>query len=133
MTQIPGTATPTKPVAAPPPPPKAQPGTPALPLARLPEHQVEFQVTTVSNVKPAPPVTGQATTTSTNTEVAWYMHQFSWMMFGAIIGLICVLIGLKYPSFFYLGPLGPTLGIVAWYVRAFMMKYGKNFDPMGGR
>lgn len=125
MTHIPGTGSTKK-------QPKVETPTPVATKEGAP---FAMSVTNVDSVKKATTVVAGAVIPRTVEEEPeiWHQRLIGWMGFGAIAGVVCSLIGLRYHSFFALAPLGPTIGAVAWYVRKFVKKYTKGFDMFIGR
>ncbi len=150
MTAIPGTAMPTAPKEAPATPPTqppaqepvivpvqpynvalsgnatVQPATPPT-ILQAPNPvgpQPVAQVLTVGTSNTAP----ELTSTFHEEEILWYNKLIAWMGFGAVFGVIVAFLGLIHYRLFFLAPLGPTMGTIAWYARDFFQKHIKKFD-----
>jgi hypothetical protein len=118
MTDIPGTGSVRKPEPVVAPPPKAAPKE---------EAALPMKVTNVADLKkPAP----EPTNSVPEIPDEWYNTLIAWMGFGGVIGVLCAILGLLHSQFFYLAPLGPLIGTVAWFVRKATHKYGKKMDVL---
>jgi hypothetical protein len=121
MTDIPGTA---MPKATPTPSPAVQNKT-KMPLASLPVHDDEIQVTNVEEQK-------RSDTKNKNDEenLLWNQTLLAWMSFGTVLGVLASIVGFKIQNLLVLAPLGPTVGAIAWYVKRFASKHEKKFDGL---
>lgn len=88
----------------------------------------EMQVVNVGEIEKS--ITTSSIDSSFHAEnEVWYNNLLAWMSFGAAAGIVAAFLGLIHSRLFYLAPLGPTIGTLAWYARDFFQKHIMKFDP----
>lgn len=122
MTDIPGTRMPSSPTVK---PQNASNLPPPLVNSTTQKTFPELQVVNIEDAKKAKK---NLTKEIDPFEGVRYQTLNWWMSFGAMAGVLVVLLGLLQPKLFILAPLGPTLGAVSWFVRKYVRKYGKHVD-----
>lgn len=63
-------------------------------------------------------------------EDKWYNQALYWGLFGALGGLVFVILGIFQVEFLYLSPVIPVAALVSWYIRRLIMRFGDEQDEI---